>query len=192
MLKLRVLDLFFSLKWMLLLLHSVKYRKRYRWVPVPNFRYWYRYRTGSNVNGTQPSTVCFFSVFHWWQASFSSLFLSLLFLLCGIAPKGETFTNLQFSFRAVWIVRKRRDEGRAQTPLMSAEWGQLLIDACDGRIISLKVITLSSMLHRYHLATAVEKNLCECRARWRKMTLEVLIGSRAVQLSTDTDYKKDE
>ncbi len=30
----------------------------------------------------------FFSVFHRGQAPFSSLFLCLLFLLCGIAPKG--------------------------------------------------------------------------------------------------------
>lgn len=130
-------------------------------------------------------TVCFFLAFTDDKLLFPLSSSLSCFCCVALLPRGETFTNLRFSFRAVWIVRKRRDEGRAQTPLMSAEWGRLLIDACDGRIISLKVITLSSMLHRHHLATAVEN-----KTGWREMTLEVLIGSRAVQLSTDTEYKK--
>ncbi len=44
MLKLRVLDLFFH--WNKCFCYYTEYstEKRYRWVPVPNFRYWYRYQ----------------------------------------------------------------------------------------------------------------------------------------------------
>lgn len=113
--------------------------------------YFYYYKDKQN-------RVCVYSLFFLSFTDDKLLFPLPLSRCCCVPllPRGETFTNLRFSFRAVWIVKKRRDEGRAQTPLMSAEWGRLLIDACDSRIISLKVITLSSMLHRHHLATAVE------------------------------------